>query len=69
MMLGTTCAVTGTGFGFTRALLERIDGWSFFTLTEDVEFDNWCAVNGVRIGFCREAMLYDEYRRQQGFSS
>ena len=60
MMLGTTCAVTGTGFGFTRALLERIDGWSFFTLTEDVEFDNWCAVNGVRIGFCREAMLYDE---------
>lgn len=60
MMLGTTCAVTGTGFGFTRALLERIDGWIFFTLTEDVEFDNWCAVNGVRIGFCREAMLYDE---------
>lgn len=60
MMLGTTCAVTGTGFGFTRELLERMGGWNFFTLTEDIEFDNWCAVNGVRIGFNREAMLYDE---------
>jgi len=60
MRLGTTCAVTGTGFGFTRALLRRCGGWHFYTLTEDVEFDTWCAVNGVRIGFCRGAMLYDE---------
>ena len=35
-------------------------GWNFFTLTENIEFDNWCAASGVRIGFCREAMLYDE---------
>lgn len=60
MMLGTTCAVTGTGFGFTRGLLEKMGGWNFFTLTEDIEFDNWCAASGVRIGFSREAMLYDE---------
>ena len=60
MMLGTTCAVSGTGFGFTRALLDEMGGWRFFTLTEDIEFDNWCAASGVRIGFCREAMLYDE---------
>lgn len=60
MMLGTTCAVSGTGFGFTRALLDEMGGWNFFTLTEDIEFDNWCAASGVRIGFCREAMLYDE---------
>ena len=60
MLLGTTCAVSGTGFGFTRGLLERLGGWNFFTLTEDIEFDTWCAVHGVRIGFCREAMLYDE---------
>ena len=25
-----------------------------------MEFDTWCATHGVRIGFCREAMLYDE---------
>ena len=60
MLLGTTCAVTGTGFGFTRGLLDRCGGWRFHTLTEDVEFDTWCAVNGVRIGFCRDAVLYDE---------
>ena len=60
MLLGTTCAVSGTGFGFTRGLLEKCGGWNFFTLTEDIEFDTWCATHGVRIGFCREAMLYDE---------
>ena len=60
MMLGTSCAVTGTGFGFTRGLLEKCGGWSFFTLTEDIEFDTWCATHGVRIGFNRRAMLYDE---------
>ena len=60
MALGTTCAVSGTGFGFTKELLEQCGGWRFFTLTEDVEFDTWCATHGVRIGFCREAMLYDE---------
>lgn len=60
MLLGTTCAVSGTGFGFRRSLLEKCGGWNFFTLTEDIEFDTWCATNGVRIGFCRDAMLYDE---------
>ncbi len=60
MLLGTTCAVSGTGFGFRRSLLEKCGGWHFFTLTEDIEFDTWCATHGVRIGFCRDAMLYDE---------
>lgn len=60
MRLGVSCAVSGTGFGFTRELLEKMGGWNFFTLTEDIEFDNWCAVQGVPIGFCREAVLFDE---------
>ncbi len=60
MLLGTTCAVSGTGFGFTRELLERCGGWNFFTLTEDIEFNTWCATRGVRIGYCRDAILYDE---------
>ena len=29
MMLGTSCAVSGTGFGFTRELLDRMGGWNF----------------------------------------
>ena len=60
MLVGTTCAVSGTGFGFTRKTLESCGGWNFFTLTEDIEFDTWCATHGVRIGFCPDAMLYDE---------
>lgn len=60
MMLGTSCAVSGTGFGFTRELLERMGGWKFFTLTEDLEFNTWCVTHGVKIGYSHEAMLYDE---------
>ena len=60
MLLGTTCAVNGTGFGFTRQLLDRMGGWNFFTLTEDIEFSTWCATRGIRIGYCRDAELFDE---------
>lgn len=60
MLLGTACAVNGTGFGFTRQLLERMGGWHFFTLTEDIEFSTWCATHGVRVGYCHDAILYDE---------
>lgn len=60
MALGAMCAVTGTGFGFTRGLLSRCGGWKFFTLTEDIEFNSFCAANGVKIGFAEDAMVYDE---------
>lgn len=68
MLVGTTCAVSGTGFGFTRGMLERCGGWNFFTLTEDIEFDTWCATHGVRIGYCPDAMLYDEQPTDLGVS-
>ena len=60
MLLGTPCAVNGTGFGFTRELLRRTGGWNFFTLTEDIEFTTWCATRGIRVGYCHDAILYDE---------
>ena len=60
MRLGTPCAVNGTGFGFTRNLLEQMGGWHFFTLTEDIEFTTWCATRGIRVGYCHDAVLYDE---------
>ena len=60
MLLGNPCAVTGTGFGFTRELLQKCGGWRFFTLTEDIEFNTWCATRGIRVGYCHEAMVYDE---------
>ena len=60
MLLGNCCTVSGTGFGFTRQLLDRIGGWNFFTLTEDIEFRTWCATHGITIGYCHDAVLYDE---------
>lgn len=60
MLLGNPCMVTGTGFGFTRALLQQMGGWNFFTLTEDVEFSTWCILHGIRSGYCHEAVFYDE---------
>lgn len=60
MSIGTGCAVSGTGFGFTRQVLKQTGGWKFFTLTEDLEFGAWCASHGIRIGYCHDAVLYDE---------
>ncbi len=60
MLLGSSCIVSGTGFGCTRQVLERCGGWNFFTLTEDTQFSYWCAANGIRVGYCKEAVLYDE---------
>ena len=68
MALGTCCTVSGTGFGFTRELLEEMGGWNYFTLTEDIEFGTWCATRGIRIGYCHDAILYDEQPTTFGVS-
>ncbi|MBO5317011.1 MAG: glycosyltransferase family 2 protein [Oscillospiraceae bacterium] len=60
MHIGTGCTVSGTGFGFSREVLLKTGGWKFFTLTEDLEFSAWCATNGIKIGYCHDAVLYDE---------
>jgi len=60
MALGVPCMVSGTGFGFTKDLLDRMGGWNFFTLTEDIQFNTWCAIHGARIGYSHEAVFYDE---------
>ena len=33
-VLGTSCAVSGTGFLFSQQLLEELGGWNYFLLTE-----------------------------------
>ncbi len=59
-LVGSSSAIGGTGFCVARELLERYGGWNFFTLTEDLEFTSRVVSDGYKIGFCREAMLYDE---------
>ncbi len=60
MLLGTSCAVSGTGFLFSREILKKCGGWKFFLLTEDIEFTVFNIISGEKIGFCEKAVLYDE---------
>lgn len=52
--------MSGTGFLFTRRILERCGGWRFFLLTEDIEFTIDNVTGGVKIGYCPDAITYDE---------
>lgn len=60
MLLGTSCAVSGTGFLFSRSVLKRQQGWNFFLLTEDIEFTTDNIIHGQKIGYCHSAVFYDE---------
>ena len=69
MLLGTSCAVSGTGFFFSRRIIEKYGGWKFFLLTEDIQFTVDNVLSGEKIGYCPQAMLYDEQpvKFQQSF--
>ena len=60
MLAGTSCAVSGTGFMFSQKVLDDCGGWNFFLLTEDIEFTIMNITAGRRIGYCGDAVLYDE---------
>ncbi len=59
-LIGSSCAVSGTGFLFSQRILDKTGGWCFHLLTEDIEFSVHQILDGEKIGFCREAVLYDE---------
>ena len=59
-LLRSSAAISGTGFFVSRSLLDRFNGWKFYLLTEDIEFSIFSIINGVKIGCCINAELYDE---------
>ena len=59
-LMKTSCAVSGTGFLFSRRILEQRGGWNFYLLTEDIEFTIANVIAGERIGYCKDAVFYDE---------
>lgn len=59
-LIDSSCAVSGTGFLFSRELIEKFGGWKFFLLTEDIEFTVNCILSGEKVGYCEDAVLYDE---------
>lgn len=60
MLLGTNCAISGTGFLVSGEVIREKGGWPFHLLTEDIEFSVNCAIDGKVIGYCDEAVIYDE---------
>ena len=59
-LLGVSCAVSGTGFMFSRKIAEKLGGWPYHMLTEDWEFTFDQVTKGEIIAFCQQAVLYDE---------
>ncbi len=58
--IGSSAAISGTGFFFADSVLEDIGGWPFHLLTEDIEFTINRVCKGRKIAFCRTAVFYDE---------
>jgi cellulose synthase/poly-beta-1,6-N-acetylglucosamine synthase-like glycosyltransferase len=60
MKCGTSCAISGTGFLVSSRMIRRDGGWKYNLLTEDIEFSTDHIIRGHRIGYCGDAILYDE---------
>lgn len=60
MQLGTSCAISGTGFLVGANVIEGNGGWIHHLLTEDIEFTCDLVSKGMKIGYASKAVLYDE---------
>ena len=54
-----SCQLNGTGFCVETQLLKDL-GWEADSLTEDLEFSCKMVLNGYRVDWCYEAVVYDE---------
>ena len=59
-LLGTSAALSGTGFYIDSSIIERNGGWKYFLLTEDIQCTMDCVIHGERVGYCHAAELFDE---------
>lgn len=60
MIVNSGSVVSGTGFLVKNSIINEHDGWKFFTLTEDCEFSIKNIINGHKVGYCHDAVFYDE---------
>lgn len=59
MLMGTGCAISGSGWMVSTRIIQGMHGWDFHTLTEDIQFSTFCAANGIRIAYA-PAEFFDE---------
>lgn len=57
--LGLSNQIGGTGFCVDSELLKKI-GWGATCLTEDLEFTCKLILRGYKVGWCHDAIIYDE---------
>ncbi len=57
-ILNISTNISGTGFLFKNDIVEN--GWNYTEITEDIEFTTINVAKGKKIGFCNEAIIYDE---------
>ena len=53
------CRLGGTGFAVESELIKKY-GWGATCLAEDTEFTLKLALNDIKVGWCHEAVVYDE---------
>ncbi|MBR4768093.1 MAG: glycosyltransferase family 2 protein [Lachnospiraceae bacterium] len=59
-ILNISGTVSGTGFMFTRTILEENGGWPYHLLIEDIQFSIDQIIKGRKVAFCSDAVFYDE---------
>ena len=59
-ILNMSTHVSGTGFYVSKEVLSFKEGWKYVTLTEDLEFSTSNTLKGEKIGYCEDAIFYDE---------
>lgn len=57
--LGLSCQIGGTGFCVDTNVLKKI-GWGATCLVEDLEFTMRLMLNGIRVNWAHNAVVYDE---------
>lgn len=57
--LGMSCGLCGTGFCIDTEVLKKL-GWGATCLTEDLEFTMKLALNGMKVSWAHDAVVYDE---------
>lgn len=60
MKLNASCAISGTGFLVHADIIKKNGGWIHHLLTEDIEFSISNILKGEKIGYCSNAVFYDE---------
>lgn len=60
MRCNLSCTISGTGFLVSSEIIKKNGGWKHHLLTEDIEFSMDSVLHDETIGYCENAILYDE---------